>query len=749
VCPEEGVPRGFHAERNELPVSTTTAAASSPRPAWRRGAALAVAAALALAVVVPGAAPARAAQVTATIAEVQGTGAGTPVPGVVVTVEGVVTGDYRASSGSGYRGFYLQTAGSGGGGDATPSSSDGIFVFAAGADPAVAVGDLVTVTGTAGEFNGQTQLTATTDDAWTLVRAGAGVPQPTVLPDAVTGDAREAYEGMLVVPETAYLSSSHQLYNFGTLWLNVGALAVKATETTDAGEVAAGIAAANRANRLLVDDGYSIQVGNAAHPGDQPYFDTATVVRNGDVFVPPAAGMILGWGFDDWRLQPQLPLSSTSSSPALEPTWEPRNLRTAAPEPVGGDVSAASFNVFNYFTTFGGDARGADDEQHFLVQRSKIVAAITALDADVVGLMEIENSVKLGEEPDEALRDLVGALDAASAPGTWAFVPTPVALRDPAVTDFITNAIIYKPAALTPVGDSFAAVDETVWDIAREPLAQTFVTVGSGRVMTVVANHFKSKSPPSGSSEPEPADLQGFFNAERVEQADSLAGFVRGIVADAAKGPDVLLVGDFNAYAQEDPVQALVAAGLVDLVPQRDSSEYTYTFDGELGSLDHAFATPSLAASITGVDVWTINSPEWSDRGYEFGAAEPGTPYRSSDHDPIKVGIDTIPEPVVPVPTRTTAETGALVAWYGAPVGFTATVTADGVPAAGAVTVYDGFRPIARAELASGTATFALGGLARGIHLLTARFEGSQGYSPSTSWPHPVLVLGRGASRAV
>jgi len=624
---------------------------SPPRPIHslaRRGAALATAAALALGLTALVAPAASAATPTATIADVQGDGASTPLAGTVVTVEGVITGDYRLSTTSGYRGFYLQTAASGGTTDATPGRSDGIFVFSANADPAVAIGDLVTVTGTAGEFNGQTQITASDAANYEVVTAAAGLPAPTVLPDSVVGTAREAYEGMLVTPESAYLSSSHQLYNFGTLWLNVGALAVKATETTDAGEAAGAIGAANRANRLLVDDGYSIQVSNAAHVGGQPYFDTETVVRNGDKFVSPAAGMILGWGFDDWRLQPQRPLSDASPVEygPLEPTWQSLNPRTAAPAETGGDITAASFNVFNYFTTFGGDARGAADEAHFAVQQSKIVSAINALDADVVGLMEIENSVKLGEEPDEALGNLVDALNTDSAPGTWDFVPTPQVLLDAATTDFITNAIIYKPAAVTPVGDSFADSDETVWDIAREPLAQTFETNANGKVVTVVANHFKSKSPPSGNTAPEPADLQGFFNAERVEQATSLVDFVNGVKADEAKGENVLLVGDFNAYAQEDPVQVLTAAGLVDLVPTKDPTEYTYTFDGELGSLDHAFATPELAASVTGVDVWNINSPEWSDRGYEFGATEPGTPYRSSDHDPIVIGINSAPAPV-------------------------------------------------------------------------------------------------------
>ena len=130
------------------------------------------------------------------------------------------------------------------------------------------------------------------------------------------------------------------------------------------------------------------------------------------------------------------------------------------------------------------------------MQQSKIVAAINALDADVVGLQEIENSVKLGEPVDEALGNLVDALNADAGSAKWAFVPTPPELQDAAITDFITSAIIYQPASVTPVGPSFALVDETVWNIAREPLAQTFQAKGT--TFTVIANHFKSKSRPGG-----------------------------------------------------------------------------------------------------------------------------------------------------------------------------------------------------------------------------------------------------------
>ncbi len=609
----------------------------------RRLACLAGIAAASLGLTALVATPAAAADVTHTIAEVQGTGDTTPLAGQTVTVEGVVTGYYAAPSN--YRGLYLQTQGSGGAEDATPGASDGLFVYFNQAYPEVAVGDLVRVTGTAGENGGQTQIAATQASAFELVEAGVGLPEPAPLPDSVVGGQREAFEGMLVQPMGDYrLASSHELYNFGSLWLSAGGELVKSTEVADAGPEADAIAQANLARRLIVDDGYSIRVDNSQHAGDQPYFTADTVVRNGDRFVPPANPMILGYGFDAWRLQPQVPLTDASDA-AYKPTFETLNPRPASPPEVGGDAQFASFNVFNYFTTFGGAARGAANAEQFAKQKAKIVAAINGLGADVVALQEIENSVELGEASDEALADLVAGLNAAAGAGTWDYVRTPAALQAPGAEDIIMTAIIFKPSVVTPVGDSFADVHET-WDIARTPIAQTF-ELESGRLITVVANHFKSKSPPSGSSDPEPADGQGFFNAERTAQAQRLVGFVESISADPAKSEDVILLGDFNAYSEEDPIQVFREAGMVDLVAERTDGQYTYTFNGELGSLDHAIVTGSLAQSVTGVGVWGINSAEWSDRGYAYGATDGSSPFRSSDHDPILVGVSADREPVV------------------------------------------------------------------------------------------------------
>lgn len=576
--------------------------------------------------------------VVKTIAEIQGTTNTSPLDRQVVTTEGVITADYRTG---GYAGIVIQTKGSGGDTDATPGASDGLFVYLGGKSVAGEIGDLVKVTGTVSEYFGQTQLTPAAASDVTVTATDAGVPAATALPASVVGTDREAYESMLVAPTGDYaVASSHQLYNFGTLWLNPGELNVKSTEAKRPGPDAEAIAAANRADRILLDDGYSIQVTNAGHANDQPYFTKETVVRNGDLVDFGDTGLVLSYGFDDWRLQPVTPIDSATPA-ADKVSFTSTNKRPSVPS-VGGDVQVGSFNVYNYFTTLkseNSNARGAADAAQFQIQKSKIVAAINGMDAEIVSLMEIENSVKLGKPVDTALADLVDGLNAAAGSKVWDYVPTPEALQDAATTDFITNAIIYKRGEVTPKGDAATITDETVWGNAREPIAQAFDI--DGRTVTVVANHFKSKS----GSGTQPADGQGFFNADRVKQAQSLLTFTDAL-AETSGSDDMLLIGDFNAYSEEDPINVFSEAGWSDLVADTTDGQYTYTFDGELGSLDHVIASPSLTRSITGAGVWTINSPEWSDRGYAFGATEAGTPFRSSDHDPIVVGVSATEPPV-------------------------------------------------------------------------------------------------------
>ncbi|MBB5642821.1 ExeM/NucH family extracellular endonuclease [Cryobacterium roopkundense] len=580
-----------------------------------------------------GALPTAADTAARTISEVQGTGAESPLVGSVVTVEGVVTADLRAG---GFAGFYVQTAGSGGESDATPGASDAVFVYlGSGADPAstgATLGDLVRVTGPVSEHQGLTEITAATPGAIDVVPSGGVTPAATDLPDTAIDAEREALEGMLVHPAGTFrVSDSHELDQFGSLWLTAGPeTPVTGTEQARPGPLAAAASEKNRARRLVLDDGSSARLNQG---DEQPYFSGATVVRAGDTIVWPAQAWVLSYGFDDWRLQPATPIE-VAGDPA-PPTFAQTNPRPLGPPSVGGSVRAATFNVQNYFTTLSSDnpqARGAATPAQFRVQKSKIVSAINGLGADVVCLLEIENSIRLGEPIDTAVADLVGGLNAALGTPTWAFVPTPESLHDAAHTDFITTALIYKADAVTPVGPSVTRLPAAGLENTRAPIAQTFQM--SDRTVTVVANHFKSKS----GDGPDPSDGQGHSSAERVRQSRSLVALV-GELQSASGSPDVLMLGDFNAYAEEDPILVLSEAGFVDLLHDLAPGEYTYLYDGEMGSLDHALATPSLAAAVSGAAVWSINSAEWAGRGYASGLADPASPFRSSDHDPVLVGI--------------------------------------------------------------------------------------------------------------
>jgi 5'-nucleotidase len=612
----------------------------------RRLVTLTAASVLALAaVLVP--ASAQAATPTHTIADIQGTGDATPVNGASVIVEGVVTADYRTG---GYRGIYVQTAGSGGTTDATPGASDGIFVYLGSQTTPAVIGDLVQVAGTAGEYFGLTQVSASAaGTSVTVVSSGAALPAPVPLPDTVVGADREQYEGMLVDPQGSYVvSSTHEVDRYGTVWLATGTtLPVKSTELARPGTAADEIAAENDDRTLLLDDGKNNQVTGAT----QPYLTAGDPVRVGDGVELGDLTYVLHYGFNRWRLQPTTPIDATTPADA-KASFPEANPRPASPVDVGGDLKVAAFNVLNYFTTFSNDdadARGARNATQFAIQRAKIVAAINALGADVVALQEIENSVHFAESvpdaadgtPDVALADLVAGLNDAAGSAEWAYVPTPAALVGAGApdTDVIMNAIIYRTAAVTPLGDSVADVDETVWDIAREPIAQAFTPV-DGDPFVVVANHFKSKSAPDVTPVPaEPADGQGYFNAERVEQAQALADFVTELQT-ATGTDDVAILGDLNSYAMEDPIALLTDAGFVDLVPTLAAGQYTYTFDGEQGSLDHALATPSFAERVAGADVWDINADEWFGYQYYGSFPEVGTVYRSSDHDPVVLGVN-------------------------------------------------------------------------------------------------------------
>ncbi|MGK5111990.1 ExeM/NucH family extracellular endonuclease [Geodermatophilus sp. CPCC 205506] len=546
------------------------------------------------------------------IGQVQGSGDATPLAGQQVTVRGVVVGDLPGLSG-----FHIQDPD----GDAT--TSDGVFVFS---PVAVDLGDTVAVTGRAQEFNGQTQVGARTGVV--VCAQGADLPDAAPLDLPADDAARERLEGMLVEPaDVLTVSEVFDLTSFGELTLSEGGVLVQPTELARPGPEAQAVAAENARRRIVLDDGAGARVDVTT----RPYLSPGTPVRVGDVveFTEP---VVLGWGFSQWRLQP--------ADGTADGVFAPQDTRPPEPDDVGGDLRLGTFNVLNYFLTrTGPDARGATTDAEFAEQAAKIVAAIDGLGADVVTLLEIEDTDATGFSPgdaDRALADLVGRLTARTGEA-WAHVPMPAELY--AVDrDAIRNAIVYRADVVEPVGAPAGLVDEAVWANAREPVAQTFS--GRGGTLTVVANHFKSKGSADGATgdNVDAGDGQGAWNGDRVRQARSLAAFVERL---AATDPDVVAMGDLNAYTREDPVEVLRGAGLTDLGEQFDPGRYSFVFDDRSGSLDHALATAALAARVTGLAHWNVNAVESSAYQYDGDPAlYAPDPYRSSDHDPLVLGVD-------------------------------------------------------------------------------------------------------------
>ncbi|GAA1058120.1 hypothetical protein GCM10017608_05230 [Agromyces luteolus] len=555
---------------------------------------------------------------TVSIASVQGSGDASPVVGSSVEIEGVVVGDFQDG---GFDGYYVQDAG-----DGDPATSDGIFVYAPNG-MAVAEGDVVHIAGVVSEFFGMTEITATANS---VCESGAALPPAAELTLPATPEAKEALEGMRVtLPQDLAIL---EYFNFGRY--NEIALGterqMQPTAVHEPGSPEAiALDEANEANRITLDDGRSIENPDPAiHPNGE-VFGLDNTFRGGDL-VTDATG-VLDYRFDLWRVQPTQGAG-----------YEAVNLRPEVPE-VGGNFSVSSFNVLNYFTSIGsgGDFRGANTQEEFDRQEAKIVAALAEIDADVFGLIEIENN-------DEAVFTLVDALNDELGGDVYAALDTGVI-----GTDVITTAFIYKPSEVELAGD-FAILDESVdprfdTDLNRPALAQTFADVETGEEVTVVVNHLKSKGS-ACAGDPDTEDGQGNCNLTREAAAEAMVDWLATGPTGAEPGRD-LIIGDLNSYDKEDPIDVLTEAGYTDLLlAEQGENAYSYVFDGQLGYLDYALAGPGLLPKVTGAAAWAINADEPSLLDYDMtfkkdaqDAIFAPDPFRSSDHDPVLVGFDFIP----------------------------------------------------------------------------------------------------------
>ncbi|MCB0014099.1 MAG: ExeM/NucH family extracellular endonuclease, partial [Anaerolineales bacterium] len=575
---------------------------------------------------------------------IQGNGAASPMVGASVVIDGVVVGDFQEndSDHTDLDGFYVQDAL----GDGDAATSDGIFVFAPGAMD-VMPGDLVRVSGVVSEFFTMTEVGNV--DALLVCGTGSVAPTPVTIPTDL-----EPYEGMLVTfNQPLYISEFFNFDRFGEIVLTPERQFQPTAIFEPGSPDQAALAASNAASRITLDDGRTSQNPDPAIHPNGAIFDLTNLFRGGDVLNNVTG--VIDYRFDLYRLQPTQGADYT-----------PVNPRTAAPDPVGGNLTVASFNVLNYFNGdgLGGGfptARGADNLDEFNRQRDKIIAAIIATDADVIGLMEIEND---GYDALSAIADLVNGLNDATAPGTYAFV-------DPGVpvigTDEIAVGLIYRTAAVSPLGASAildSSVDARFIDTLNRPvLAQSFAQNSNGAVFTVAVNHLKSKgSACDDVGDPDLGDGAGNCNITRTMAAQALVDWLATDPTGSGDA-DVLIIGDLNSYDKEDPIDAILA-GADDLAGTSDDytdlayavlgeQSYSYVFDGQLGYLDYGLANASILSQVTGMTIWHINSDEPDILDYDTSFKQPAqaalyepNAYRASDHDPVIIGLNLNSAPV-------------------------------------------------------------------------------------------------------
>ncbi len=547
------------------------------------------------------------------IGAVQGEGAQSPLLGQTVTVEGRLSADLR----DGLDGFYLHGAA-----DGNPATSEGLLVLAdaARALPAAAClrvrGEVVEQpAGRSGQ-----SMTALKADTIQAARCRGLPAAGPVLLDALPADW-EAYEGQLVrIQAPLTVVGVHNLERSGEVWTAFDGALWQPTEVALPGsEQARAVERDNQRRLLVLDDG-----NDARDPATLALLPAGQLPRGG-MQLRGVEGIVEQRYGDGWRLQLTRPLALPEASRPL-----------AAPV-VAGRLKVAAFNLENYFNGDGAGGgfptlRGASDAGQLAAQQAKLVASINGLGADVAALMELEND---GYGPASSIAQLVNALNAdAAGPGDWRFVD---AGQGPG-SNPIRVGIIYRAGVLNPVGQPAVLEEGPFVEHSRVPLAQAFRR-GNGPAFTVTAIHLKSKGCREVTgADADQGDGQGCWNATRTDSARRIVAWLERDPT-ASGSPHAVVLGDFNAYAMEQPLRVLDAAGWRDAFAVAGVQQpYSYVYNGRSGRLDHALLSPSLAGLLRGAAEWHINADEPDSVGYAAGN-QPG-PWRSSDHDPLLLGLD-------------------------------------------------------------------------------------------------------------
>ncbi len=597
---------------------------------------------------------------------IQGSGPLSPLTGQTVDVEAIVVGDFQAAGG--LSGFYVEAPAAEQDGD--PATSEGVFIFSA--MPADA-GDRVRVRGTVAEFQSSTgsAVSRLTEiggvSSVQVCLSGQPLPPPVDRTLPVDDLSQwERYEGMLVrFSQPLVVTGTFNLGQFGQIDLAPGVLY---QPTQRVGSTATWAAASDLVSRsrIALDDastlsGVNINGGTVA-PYPPPGLSDANTLRVGALVNPngenpptPLLG-ILDDRFGSYRIQP-------TSAVTFSNAPNPRPDTAAVAASAGARFRIVSANVLNFFTTLG--SRGAATAEELDHQRTKVVAALSHAGGDVIGLSELQNfangQTNGGTYTNAAIADLTSALAAATG-RNYRYLDT-INIANLAAgnavadngTDAIRSGVLYDADEVTPIGHAALYYQN---DQNRPTLAQTFRPATGihpeQQTFTVVVNHFRSKGSACG---PGSDDLyQGNCNGMRLSMANNVLTWLEGnpTMDPAGASRRNVLIGDFNAYFGEDPIQALIGSGgytnLIEVLLGENA--YSYNFGSVAGYLDHALVNAAALPLVKNVAELHINADEPAalealDSGLKSATARVAyfapNEFAASDHDPIVIGFNPLP----------------------------------------------------------------------------------------------------------
>ncbi len=613
-------------------------------------------------------------------------------------VTGVVTAIQRVALGSHLPvGFFLQDPD----GDGDPDTSDAIFVQRSSVSD-IAVGNRVTVQGKAYENYGWTQLNNTyihqVEDTNITI---APVALRRLDSDESFSFTLERHEGMLVELDQETDMRVTRTFNFdydsyrNNMVLAQGRVNLHPNQQNVPNSIQAiQQAEENRDRRLFIESFEKAANGvvpwypEFLAPDSVPMADGTTISNNYIRINDTVDGLqgVLGYSYDEFRLY--------VTNEASGDTFIHNSARTAMPELADGDLKVATFNVLNYFNSpFGGDEnpfgnnRGAESQDEFERQGDKIAKAIIAMDADIIGLMEVENN---GFGENSAINHLVTKINALLEDENDHYQY--IAGEDEYIgTDAIANQVIFKPAKVQletyrviAMPQQHATEGEDRDNYQRDAITPTFSINNSDKKLTVSVNHFKSKGSTCWEDvnlqNKEDADMQGSCENFRVSAAQHLGTEMANI--DGHK----LILGDLNSYGSEDPILLLTelpqdysvtpardtfigeevlhgaepeslsqSFGYVDIVQAYHPDSYSYSYSDTLGSLDYILVDTTTLPYVVDATEWNINAPESSltdySTKYSGDLVKYSDLYRSSDHDPAIVVLqfsDNKPALVIP-----------------------------------------------------------------------------------------------------